>query len=184
MSLRRALARPLLLALALAALLAPAARAEAQQANPPVTPKEQAFLVGATQSNLFEITTGRLAARQGRAAIVRRLGRMFVRDHTLLQQQVATVAQQLGVALPTTLRPDQQANVKRLQGLRGQRFDRAWLRIQIAAHRQALALGTSVALSTDVREAVRRLGIVSGAVVAQHLGELLVARATYFCAAR
>ena len=120
MSLAHWFLRSLLLGLAITAILVPAADAQA----PPATPTEQAFLVGATQANLFEITTGTIAQRRARTAAVRRLGRLFVRHHTAMQAQVSAVAGTLGLTLPTALRPDQQALVGRLRQVRRATFDR------------------------------------------------------------
>ena len=57
------------------ALLGPAAMAEAATG---ATAQDAAFLRAAHQSNLAEITTGKLAQRKGRSAEVRDLGRMWV----------------------------------------------------------------------------------------------------------
>jgi predicted outer membrane protein len=65
--------------------LAPAAAAQA--AVQPSTQDTQ-YLQALHQVNLFEITTGNLAQQKGKNAQVKDLGKMFVTDHTQLDQTV------------------------------------------------------------------------------------------------
>lgn len=166
-----ALRRAALIATAVLAVSAAPAAAQ-DPAAPDIT--DAAFLAQAAQANRFEIVTGRLADRRGSRRIVRRLGRMFVRDHTAALAQGAAVAAKLGVTPPAGVSRQQAAVVEKLRGLRGRRFDRAWLRAQLAAHVQAVALHLSGALNGDSAD-VRRLATLALPVVSGHLGELTVA---------
>jgi putative membrane protein len=130
------------------------------------------FLAKAAQANRFEIATGRLAQEQGRSAVVKELGAMLVRDHTAALAQGAVVATQLGIAVPEGISPAQQAQVDRLSGLRGRRFDRAWLKAQELAHVKAVTLHLRGALTGD-SQAVRDLAIAGLPVVTRHLSEVL-----------
>lgn len=130
------------------------------------------FLPRAASANQFEIVTGRLAQQRARSAAIRDLGAMFVTDHTALLQQGAQVAQQLGVNAPPRLNRRQQAVADRLARLSGSAFDAAWLRAQLMAHRQALALALAGAIRGE-NDAIRTLAQGALPVIARHFGELI-----------
>jgi putative membrane protein len=146
-----------------------------QQSVPDITDPD--FLAQAAQANQFEIVTGRLAKQRAHSRVVRALGRMFVRDHTKALAEGAAVAAKLGITPPAGLTPDQQQVAEALADLRGRRFDRAWLKAQLAAHVQAVALHLRGALNGDTPD-VRTLAILALPVVSQHLGELTVVTPT------
>lgn len=115
--------------------LAPAAAAQA--AAQPSTQDTQ-YLQALHQVNLFEITAGNLAEQKGKNQQVKDLGKMFVTDHTQLDQTVQSTAQQLNVQLPADPTADQQKVLDRLNNLSGAEFDKAWVTAQLAGHVQAI----------------------------------------------
>ena len=158
------------LVLALAGLVAGPAAARAQQV-PDIT--DAAFLGQAAQANRFEIVSGALAQQRARSRTVRSLGKMFKVDHTAALAKGSAVAAKLGIPVPAGLNPAQQRTVDVLAKLRGRRFDRAWLKAQLGAHTQAVALHLRGALTGDTAD-VRTLATLALPVVSQHLGELTV----------
>lgn len=115
--------------------LAPAAAAQA--AAQPSTQDTQ-YLQALHQVNLFEITAGNLAQQKGQNQQVKDLGKMFVTDHTQLDQTVQSTAQQLNVQLPADPTADQQKVLDKLNNLSGAEFDKAWVTAQLAGHVQAI----------------------------------------------
>jgi predicted outer membrane protein len=145
---------------------------ESRSSHEPRLLPARIYLPEAAQSNQFEIVTGQLAQERGQSSAVKALGAMFVGDHTALLQQGAQVAQQLGIPAPTTLDARRQAIVDRLRTLSGARFDAAWLRVQLAAHQQALGLNLFAAIRGE-NAAIRTLGQGALPVITKHFGELL-----------
>ncbi|AYF26231.1 MULTISPECIES: DUF4142 domain-containing protein [Micromonospora] len=115
--------------------LAPAAASQA--AAQPSTQDTQ-YLQAVHQVNLFEITAGNLAQQKGQNQQVKDLGKMFVTDHTQLDQTVQSTAQQLNVQLPADPTADQQKVLDKLNNLSGAEFDKAWVTAQLAGHVQAI----------------------------------------------
>ncbi|KAB1907305.1 DUF4142 domain-containing protein [Micromonospora tulbaghiae] len=115
--------------------LAPAAASQA--AAQPSTQDTQ-YLQAVHQVNLFEITAGNLAQQKGQNQQVKDLGKMFVTDHTQLDQTVQSTAQQLNVQLPADPTADQQKVLDKLNNLNGAEFDKAWVTAQLAGHVQAI----------------------------------------------
>ena len=98
---------------------------------------------------------------------------MFKVDHTAALAKGAAVAAKLGIPVPAGVNPAQQRTIDVLAKLRGRRFDRAWLKAQLGAHTQAVALHLRGALTGDTAD-VRTLATLALPVVSQHLGELTV----------
>jgi putative membrane protein len=94
-------------------------------------------------ANTADIETGKLAAERGHSAEVRQFGAMLARDHEMVRQQGRDLAAKLGVT-PTPPAGDQSAQkqaalLRRLEGLRGAEFDRAFLQHEAAFHRDVIA---------------------------------------------
>ncbi len=101
-------------------------------------------------ANTADIETGSLAARQGADPRVRDLGKLFVDAHTSVRQQGRDLARQLKV---TPVPPagdksqgEHEAAMKRLQGLKGAAFDKAWLDHEIAYHQAVIDAVTTTLL--------------------------------------
>jgi putative membrane protein len=89
-------------------------------------------------ANTADIETGKLAAERAASKEVRDFGAMMARDHEAVRQMGRDLAKKLSVT-PTPPKDDQGARdhaaaMKRLQGLQGRAFDRAFLRHEVAFH--------------------------------------------------
>jgi putative membrane protein len=93
-------------------------------------------------ANTADIETGQLAAERGHSKEVRDFGAMLARDHRQVRQQGRDLAARLGVT-PTPPKDDQGARdhaaaMRRLRGLRGAAFDRAFLQHEAAFHQAVI----------------------------------------------
>ncbi|KAB1911768.1 MULTISPECIES: DUF4142 domain-containing protein [unclassified Micromonospora] len=149
--------------------LAPAAAAQA--AAQPSTQDTQ-YLQAVHQVNLFEITAGNLAQQKGQNQQVKDLGKMFVTDHTQLDQTVQSTAQQLNVQLPADPTADQQKVLDRLNNLNGAEFDKAWVTAQLAGHVQAIQ-ATQTEISQGSEQSVVQLAQDALPILQAHYDELV-----------
>ncbi len=163
------LTRPVAVLVAVAAGVALAAAPAAAAPNE----QDQLFLVAAHQANLAEIASGQAAVAEAVTPGVKEMGQQLVTDHQALDAQLTAVAQQLGVALPGTPTPEQQAALAEVQAEDGQDFDTAWLYLQIESHRATLALGERE-LAAGAEQAVKDLATASAPVVQRHLDHALM----------
>jgi putative membrane protein len=90
-------------------------------------------------ANTADIETGRLAAKRGHSNEVRQFGAMLARDHEMVRQQGRDLTKKLSIT-PTPPAGDQSAQeqttmLKRLSGLPGPEFDRAFLEHEVTFHR-------------------------------------------------
>ncbi|BAI76667.1 outer membrane protein (plasmid) [Azospirillum sp. B510] len=149
--------RPCLLATAAVILFTAPALSPALAQNPAQTPapmppakaaggtgqlaqQDMNFARTAAISDLFEIQAGKLAQDQAKDQGVKRFGSHMVTDHTKTSDAMKTLAQQKAMTLPTTLDADHQKKLETLRGLKGERFDSAYLQGQIDAHQTAVTL--------------------------------------------
>ncbi|MBU8856257.1 MULTISPECIES: DUF4142 domain-containing protein [unclassified Micromonospora] len=149
--------------------LAPAAAAQA--AAQPSTQDTQ-YLQAVHQVNLFEITAGNLAQQKGQNQQVKDLGKMFVTDHTQLDQTVQSTAQQLNVELPADPTADQQQVLDELNNLSGAEFDKAWVTAELAGHVQAIQ-ATQTEISQGSEQSVVQLAQDALPVLQAHYDALV-----------
>jgi putative membrane protein len=155
-----------LVAAVIAALLGLSVPASAATAAP-VNAQDRAFLVGAHQANLAEITAAKIALQKATKPVTKQLAIRWIRDHSKLDASLRPVARKLGVALPSVPNPAQRALAAKYRATSGPAFDKLWVSTQMTAHHQAMALGDSE-LKRGSNPAVKHLAAASAPVVATH----------------
>ncbi|GEK23438.1 DUF4142 domain-containing protein [Cellulomonas xylanilytica] len=171
MKLTRRLTLTVMVASAAVVLAAPAALAAPSA-------QDQSWMAAAHQGNLAEIAAGQAAVAQASTDTVRQFGQMLIDDHTALDANLTAAANQLGVTLPGSPTPEQQAELASVTAKTGAAFDTAWITVQIPAHRATLAASQAeVANGTD--QTVKDLAAASTPVVEHHLHELVAAAPDY-----
>lgn len=98
------------------------------------------FVRRAAASDSFEIQTGNLALQKSTMTEVREFGQEIINDHTASSKELAALAQQKNLQLPTALPEDKRNKVNRLAGLSGTEFDKAFSDEQEDAHEEAVEL--------------------------------------------
>ncbi|MEU3164401.1 DUF4142 domain-containing protein [Streptosporangium sp. NPDC006930] len=151
----------------------------AASAPPPPSRQDREFLVQAHQGSLFEIeaglaVTGKTDDQNDREAgkAVRVLGAKLVADHTKLDRTIRQVADQLGVKLPGEPSEVQRRRLKEVMALSGMEFDRAWIGMEIANHREGVAL-VKREIDNGSAPMVKKLAVLTDRVVREHLEMLL-----------
>ena len=127
------------------------------------------FVTAASQSDMFEITEGKMARTMGSPA-VRRFAARMVRVHRKTTANLHAAIRKAGMTVPPppVLRPDQQQMLGQLQGLSGPAFDKAYLTQQVQSHREAIQLESDYAKSGDV-PALRTAAKGAVPIVTMHL---------------
>ena len=135
-------------AVRLAAVLVPFTL-QAQAAKPAI---DDAAIVGIFDAaNTWDMSTGSLAAKKASRADVKELGAMLARDHEAVRKQGRELATKLGVT-PTPVAKDfpllknYEATLKKLNGLSGAEFDKAFLEYEIAYHKAVIDAVTNTFL--------------------------------------
>ncbi|WP_353062541.1 DUF4142 domain-containing protein [Tunturibacter psychrotolerans] len=151
------------------------------------TMKDKIFLRKAAQGGMAEVKLGQLAAQKASGDDVKAFGQKMVDDHTKLNNEMAPIADSMGVRLPKDLNKEDQAEYDKLNALSGNNFDMEYLAFMVKDHhkdlrefRQEAASTTDPTLQLAVANATKvihehtmmvdRLAREKGVSVPQHGG--------------
>lgn len=116
-------------------------------------------------ANTWDMETSALGEKKGTTKEVRDLATMFVHDHRGVRQQGRDLAKQLGVT-PTppkdfAMAKDHAAAMKKLEGLSGKAFDKAYLENEVAYHKAVIDAVTTTLLpalkNAEVKDLVTKV---------------------------
>jgi putative membrane protein len=102
--------------------------------------KDPSFFKHAAEGGLAEVNDGKLAQDKGSSQAVKDFGAMMVKDHSAANDKLTSIAATEGVKLPESPSLTQMASSKELQLLSGDSFDKSYIKGQIKAHRETIAL--------------------------------------------
>ncbi|MCU1319887.1 MAG: hypothetical protein JWP98_1405 [Edaphobacter sp.] len=100
--------------------------------------KDKMFVRKAAEGGMAEVQLGQLAAEKGSSQDVKDLGQKMVTDHTALNNDMAPIAQSMGVAVPKKLNKQHQADYDKLNALSGEEFDKAYITAMMKDHHKDL----------------------------------------------
>jgi putative membrane protein len=127
----------------LAPMAPSAAAATPPTARPTVTtlsPADKNFVAKAAEGGMMEVQAGQIAAQQGEDQKVKDFGQKMVTDHTANNAKLSALAQTKGITLPAALDAKDQAMLTKMQGMSGEKFDKAYLKAQVNGHQKMLKL--------------------------------------------
>jgi putative membrane protein len=139
-------------------------------ANAPMTPDE--FAAEAARSDAYEIQSGQLAQTRGSSPMVKQMGAMLVKDHTMTTNRL--MAALTAVNRPKTPPPldaRRRDMIAQLEKAQGAEFDRLFMQQQVTAHQEALALHRGYAASGTVPQ-LKTVAAEASKVVEGHLQHL------------
>jgi putative membrane protein len=96
------------------------------------------FLDFAAEVNQSEIQGGLAAEKKAEAPAVRAFARLMVLDHMGLESQLAAVASENGIQLPSELSEQAKQQMATLEGISGAKFDEAYMQHMVQGHQQAV----------------------------------------------
>jgi putative membrane protein len=102
------------------------------------TMKDKMFLRKAAEGGMAEVQFGQLAVQKAGGDDVKAFGQKMVDDHTALNNEMAAVADSMGVRAPKTINKMDQAEYDKLNGLSGGDFDTEYLTVMVKTHHKDL----------------------------------------------
>ena len=136
-------------------------------AQKPAAPSALDFATSASQSDQFEIQTARIVLAQSQDPRVRAFAQQMIADHSQMADSLRQAAMTSGLVLPPpSMTSDQAMTLMALQTSAD--LDKDYIRQQVLAHHQALAVQQSYA-ETGRDENLVRLATSEMAVVKRHL---------------
>jgi putative membrane protein len=94
------------------------------------------FFKEAAQGGLAEVALGQLAVDKAESEAVKNFGQRMVTDHGNANQELQTLAASEGVTLPTDMGKEHKALLKKLSGMSGAEFDKAYMKEMIKDHKK------------------------------------------------
>jgi putative membrane protein len=104
-----------------------------------VPASDASFLKKAAQGGLAEVEMGKLAQDKASDADVKASGKRMVDDHGKANDELKSLAEQKGVAVPADLDAKDKAELDRLSKLSGPEFDRAYMKDMVSDHKKDVA---------------------------------------------
>jgi putative membrane protein len=101
---------------------------------------DAAFYKKAAEGGISEVEAGNLAQSKGNSQKVKDFGAMMVKDHSAANDKLKALATTKDVTLPTTSSVRQMATKAKLEVLTGDTFDKSYIKGQIEAHQNTVAL--------------------------------------------
>lgn len=114
------------------------------QSSPPVAVNapdmQDPFLQKAVRGNAFELQTSQLALKRTNTPEVKAFAQKMITDHTKAEDELTVLLKALAITEPSAaLEPAQIEEIKLMQGVQNQDFDRIYVNAQINAHEAAVA---------------------------------------------
>jgi putative membrane protein len=101
---------------------------------------DASFYKNAAEGGISEVDAGTLAHDKGKDQKVKDFGAMMVKDHSAANDKLKALAASKNITLPTTASMGQMATKAKLEILTGDTFDKSYVKGQIKAHQQTIAL--------------------------------------------
>jgi putative membrane protein len=114
--------------------------AESVQAASNLSITDRQFIHDATVGGMTEVQTGQIAANRGTNGDLKQFGQQMVTDHQRANAELAQLAQQKGVTVPTYPDTDGQNVIDKLNSLNGADFDDTYIAGQVKSHTDTIRL--------------------------------------------
>jgi putative membrane protein len=101
---------------------------------------DASFYKNAAEGGISEVDAGNLASTKGNSQAVKDFGAMMVKDHSAANDKLKALASTKGVDLPSSASVSQMATKAKLDVLSGDTFDKSYIKSQVKAHRETIAL--------------------------------------------
>lgn len=102
---------------------------------------EKTFFEKAAVAGQYEVQSGQLAASKANDPKLKQFAQQMVDDHTKAGEQLASLAQQKGVSVPTALDSKHQQMLDKLSKAQsGKDFDDTYRKQMVASHKEAVSL--------------------------------------------
>lgn len=126
------------------------------------------FVKEAMEGSMAEIQMGQLAQQKASSDDVKQFGQRMVQDHQKLNEQMQPIASQMGITPPSDLPAKEKAMQKKLEGLNGAEFDKAYMSMMVKDHKKDMAAFQKEASSgknPQVKDAAQQ----GSQIISQHM---------------
>jgi putative membrane protein len=129
---------------------------------------DSTFMHDNAQTNLAEITIGKIAESRAESADTKALAEKTMTDHEAALTKLKAVAKSVGFTLPDAPNAAQQADAAKLTSVSQDQFDLTYAQVQVAGHQLSIA-GTKTELATGTSTEVKNYAAGYLPVAQMHL---------------
>lgn len=146
--------------------------AQSEQKAVQASKATQTYVEKAAIGDMFELQSSELALKQAESSDVKAFAQRMIGDHTKSTSALKAGIQSanLQVTVPDKLDKDHDAKLSNLSKVKGKDFDQAYMREQIAAHKEALQLHKTYAEKGDIAP-LQKFAHNTATIVEHHLQE-------------
>ncbi|KQS30942.1 DUF4142 domain-containing protein [Dyadobacter sp. Leaf189] len=101
---------------------------------------DQQFVLKAAEGGMLEVQLGNLAAKNGVSPKVKEYGKMMVKDHTKVNDELKALAKKKQIQIPAGLGKAAKQQYDSLAAMKGEPFDMLYMNMMIASHEQTIGL--------------------------------------------
>jgi putative membrane protein len=101
---------------------------------------DASFYKKAAEAGISEVDLGNLAEQKSPDQQVKDFGAMMVKDHSAANEKLQALAASKGISLPSKASVAQMATKAKLDVLSGETFDKSYIKSQVTAHTETIAL--------------------------------------------
>ena len=116
------------------------ASAKTDQKKGGLAGQDRKFFTEMAQANMAEVETGKLAQNKASSEEVKKYAASMVEEHGKMLEEQQSMAKTKGVQVPKQPKKEHQSALKKLQGLSGEQFDRAYMEQMVKDHEKTLKL--------------------------------------------
>lgn len=131
-----------------------------------VTP--QSFASQAAIISKAEIELGQLALKNTQDEKVRTYAQRMVKDHSAADKKLQAIAAKENLQLPQSLDKEHESLKSKLQGLKGEDFDRAYVQAMAKGHDKAVALFESASQQPQMPGELKQFAASTLPTLEQH----------------
>jgi len=102
--------------------------------------RDQKFVTTAASAGMAEVKAGDIARDRATSDDVKKFAEHMVRDHSKANQELVAILKRAKIDVPKDMREQDQTAIDNLNKQNGAAFDREYIRQQLAAHKEAVAL--------------------------------------------
>ena len=129
--------------------------------------RDKLFLRTAVEGGLLEVKLGELAAQKGSTPEIKDLGQKMATDHAVVNADLGTLADSIGVMIPKKVSKDGQATYAKLEALSGPAFDTEYLTVMVKDHHQDMReFRQEIVATSDT--ALQAAIVKAGKVIREH----------------
>jgi putative membrane protein len=101
---------------------------------------DASFYKHAAEGGIAEVEAGHLAQDKSSSQQIKDFGAMMIKDHSAANDKLQSIAAGKNITLPTSSSVGQMASKAKLEVLSGATFDKSYVKGQVSAHRETIAL--------------------------------------------